>query len=237
MPKVVKIYSPSELTEFSNTDLLKIVQREAERVNKQITRYNKAGLQAGDVIPSAAMKRVPVSSLKNMTRTQLKHAYSEMTSRVAGGDLSQRGIKAARAKKKEIMEREGLSAEDVNADEYQKLHKIIEEAGHEAAVFYDVLTMAVESGVERSTQFFRTTSDEMTEQTKTEEGRLQFMAETMERINKKIKKDNAQSRRFNTIAEKKGLTERKQLEELYDTRKQEQRIRNRLNEKYGYKRK
>lgn len=236
MPKV-KIYSPSELTEFSTKDLLKIVQREAERVNKQITRYNKRGEQAGDVIPSAAMKRVSITSLKGMTRTQLKHTYSEMTSRVAGGDLTIRGIAAARRKKKEIMEREGLTPEDINAEEYQKLHKIIEEAGHEAAVFYDVITMAVESGVERSEQFFRTTSEEMTEQTKTKEGREQFMLETMERINKKIKKDNAQARRYNTIAEKKGKTERKELEELYDERLQEQRIRNRLGEKYGYKRK
>ena len=130
-----------------------------------------------------------------------------------------------------------MDPEDVNAEEYQKLHKIIEEAGHEAAVFYDVLTMAVETGVERSTQFFKTTSEEMTELTKTEEGRAQFMVETMERINKKIKKDNAQARRFNTIAAKKGKTERKELEELYDARVQEQRIRGRLGEKYGYKRK
>ena len=236
MPKVT-FYTPSELTEFSTKDLLKIVQREAERVNKQITRYKKRGEQAGDVIPSAAMERVKINQLKYMTRVQLKHAYSEMRSRVAGGDLTIRGIAAARKKKKEIMENEGLAPEDINADEYQKLHKIIEEAGHEAAVFYDVLTMAVESGVERSTQFFRTTSDEMTELTKTEEGRAQFMVETMERINKKIKKDNAQARRFNTIAAKKGKTERKELEELYDARMQEQRIRGRLGEKYGYKRK
>lgn len=236
MPKV-KFYTPSELTEFSTKDLLKIVQREAERVNKQITRYNKRGEQAGDVIPSAALERIKIAQLKYMTRVQLKHAYSEMHSRVAGGDLSIRGIAAARKKKKEIMEREGLDPEDVNAEEYQKLHKIIEEAGHEAAVFYDVLTMAVETGVERSTQFFRTTSEEMTELTKTEEGRAQFMVETMERINKKIKKDNAQARRFNTIAAKKGKTERKELEELYDARVQEQRIRGRLGEKYGYKRK
>lgn len=236
MPKVT-FYTPSELTEFSTKDLLKIVQREAERVNKQIYRYKKRGEQAGDVIPAAAMQRIKVDSLKSMTRVQLKHAYSEMRSRVAGGDLSKRGIAAARRKKKEIMEREGLSPEDINAEEYQKLHKIIEEAGHEAAVFYDVLTMAVETGVERSEQFFRTTSEEMTELTKTKEGREQFMLDTMERINKKIKKDNAQARRFNTIAEKKGKTERKELEELYDTRMQEQRIRNRLGEKYGYKRK
>lgn len=236
MPKVT-FYTPSELTEFSTKDLLKIVQREAERVNKQIYRYKKRGEQAGDVIPAAAMQRIKVDSLKSMTRVQLKHAYSEMRSRVAGGDLSKRGIAAARKKKKEIMEREGLTPDDINAEEYQKLHKIIEEAGHEAAVFYDVLTMAVETGVERSEQFFRTTSEEMTELTKTKEGREQFMLDTMERINKKIKKDNAQARRFNTIAEKKGKTERKELEELYDTRMQEQRIRNRLGEKYGYKRK
>lgn len=235
MPKVT-FYTPSELTEFSTKDLLKIVQREAERVNKQITRYKNRGAQASDVIPSAAMKRISISSLKDMSRVQLKHAYSEMRSRVAGGDLTISGIAKARKKKKEIIEREGLSPEDVNAEEYQKLHKIIEEAGHEAAVFYDVLTMAVETGVERSEQFFRTTSEEMTELTKTKEGREQFMLDTMERINKKIKKDNAQARRFNTIAEKKGKTERKELEELYDTRMQEQRIRNRLGEKYGYKR-
>lgn len=203
MPKV-RIYTQTELNEMTRGDLLKTVQREAERLNKQITRYKARGAVAGDVIPSSSLKRLPVSSLKNMSERQLMRVYQQAQERTTFGGLTKSGISKARERKSEIAKELNTSEENISAEDLQKLHHAIEQAETENAAFYEVLTRAVEEGIEEDTQFFRTTSEAMYEQTKTAEGRREFMSDTIKRINKAVRDKNKQAR-------ENGITDRKRL--------------------------
>ena len=224
MPKVT-IYSQTELNEMSRTDLLKVVQREAERVNKQITRYKKRGAVAGDVIPSESLKRLPVSSLKNMSNRELMKTYARAQERNTFGGLTIKGIEKARGVKKEIAKELNVSVESITAEDFKKLHKAARQAETENAAFYEVLLRAVEEGIEEDTQFFRTTSDEMTEQTRTEEGRRDFMHETIKRINERVKENNNQMRET-------GITDKKQLEKQFSMRSARLRAQKRMVNKW-----
>lgn len=192
MPKV-RIYEQTELNDMTEPDLLKVVRREVERVNKQITRYKARGATAGDVIPVSSLKRLPVSSLGKMSKRQLMRVYQEAQDRTIAG-YTKRGITKARERRSELARELNTSAENINSEDLQKLHKAIKQAETENAAFYEVLTKAVEVGIERNTQFFRTTSDEITELNKTEEGRHVFMEETINRINEAVYKKNKQAR-------------------------------------------
>lgn len=203
MPKV-RIYTQTELNEMTRGDLLKTVQREAERINKQITRYKARGATAGDVIPSSSLKRLPVSGLKNMTERQLMRVYQQAQERTTFGGLTKSGISKARERKSEIAKELNTSEENISAEDLQKLHHAIEQAETGNAAFYEVLTRAVEEGIEEDTQFFRTTSEAMYEQTKTAEGRREFMSDTIKRINKAVRDKNKQAR-------ENGVTDRKRL--------------------------
>lgn len=225
MPKIT-IYSQTELNEMTRTDLLKVVQREAARINKQITRYKKRGALAGDVIPTSALKRLPVSSLKNMTERQLMKTYARAQERSTFGGLTLKGIEKARGRKKEIAKELNVSEESITADDLSKLHTAVKQAESENAAFYEVLTRAVEEGIEEDTQFFRTTSEEMTEQTRTQEGRRAFMDETIKRINKKVRENNKQARAA-------GVTDRKQLEKQFSMKQATERAKRRLKNKLG----
>lgn len=218
MPKV-RIYKQTELNDMTQTDLLKVVQREAERINKQITRYKARGATAGDVIPSSALKRLPVSSLKNMNKRQLMRVYQEAQDRTVSG-YTQKGIAKARERRSELAGELNTSAENINAEDLQKLHKAIKQAETENAAFYEVLSKAVEVGIEDNTQFFRTTSDEITELNKTEEGRHDFMAETIDRINKAVLEKNKQSRPD-------GLSDAERLKLEYSMKKATERAKKR----------
>lgn len=204
----VKIYSQTELNEMTKPDLLQTVRREVERVNKQITRYKARGATAGDVIPSSSLKRLPTSSLKNMTERQLMRVYEQAQQRSTFGGLTQKGISAARTRKSEIAKELNTSEENITAEDLQKLHKAIMQAETENAAFYEVLTRAVEEGIEEDTQFFRTTSDELYEQTKTAEGRRDFMQTTINRINKAVRQKNKQARAS-------GITDKRLLEKQF----------------------
>lgn len=214
MPKV-RIYKPSELTEMTKGDLLKIVQREAERVNKQITRYKARGSVAGDVVPTTALTRIKMAPLKTMNKRQLVHAYSQMQSRTIT-DLTVKGIVKARDVRTQVAKELNVSPDIINADDLQKLYKALEQAKTENAAFYEVLVKAVQEGIEDDTQFFRTTSEEMTELTNTEAGRRQFMNDTIERINERIREKNQQRRDA-------GVTDARKLKKEYSMKQAHER--------------
>ena len=224
MPKRT-IYTQTELNDMTRGDLLKVVQREAERLNKQITRYKSAGATAGDVIPSSSLKRLPVSSLKNMTDRQLMRVYEQAQKRSTFGGLTQKGIATARSRKSEIAKELNTSEENISAEDLQKLHKAIMQAETENAAFYEVLTRAVEEGIEEDTQFFRTTSDEMAEMTKTAEGRREFMEQTIQRINDRVVASSKQYR-------KNSKAQRAALERQFSMDKARQRAKKRIISKY-----
>lgn len=210
MPKV-RIYKPSELMEMTKGDVLKIVQREAERVNKQITRYKARGAVAGDVIPTTALTRIKMASLKTMKKRQLVHAYNQMQDRTVSG-LTVKGVEKARDVRTQVAKELNVSPDIIHADDLHKLHKVLEQAKTDNAAFYEVLVKVVELGIEDDTQFFRTTSDEMTELTKDEEGRAIFMDQQIERINKAIRSKNQQAR-------DKGETDLRKLKKEYSMEK------------------
>lgn len=224
MPKRT-IYTQTELNDMTRGDLLKVVQREAERINKQITRYKSAGATAGDVIPSSSLKRLPVSSLKNMSDRQLMRVYEQAQKRSTFGGLTQKGIATARSRKSEIAKELNTSEENITAEDLQKLHKAIMQAETENAAFYEVLTRAVEEGIEEDTQFFRTTSDEMAEMTKTAEGRREFMEQTIQRINERVVASSKQYR-------KNSKAQRAALERQFSMDKARQRAKKRIISKY-----
>jgi enoyl reductase-like protein len=115
--------------------------------------------------------------------------------------------------------------ESITANDFYKLHKVMKQAETENAAFYEVLLRAVEEGIEEDTQFFRTTSDEMTEQTRTEEGRRDFMHETIKRINERVKENNNQARET-------GITDKKQLEKQFSMRSARLRAQKRMVNKW-----
>ena len=224
MPKVT-IYSQTELNDMTKTDLLKVVRREVERVNKQITRYKARGATAGDVVPTSSLKRLPVSSLAKMTGRQLMRVYEQAQKRGTFGGLTKKGISTARARKSELAKDLNTSEENITAEDLQKLHHAIEQAETENAAFYEVLTRAVEEGIEEDTQFFRTTSEAMYEQTKTAEGRREFMQQTIDRINEAVLKKSKQAR-------KNSKAQRAALERQFSMEKAQERAKKRVISKY-----
>lgn len=203
MPKIATIYSPSELAQLDRDELYKIVLRESERLNRQISRAKKRGDDLSTVFTQEQLQRPARSTLKDMTSMQLVQEYTR-AQKAAGSaaGYTQAGISARQREKEELARDLGVKASDVTAEDLEyskKVRSFIEDSG----VFYQVLVKAVNTGVAEDYNFFR--NDERTE---TEEGRKAFVKSTIRAINKKIAEENAKTtgekqKRFSTATAKK----------------------------------
>lgn len=195
MPKRI-VYTYEQLRDMSDAEVKKIVRREAERLNRQISRYKEAGAYAPDVFGSKQLERIKIKSqIEKRNKRQNIYLYEEMQKRSVGGlGVTHAGAEASRRARKEYAEELNISEDVITAEDLPLLHAAAEQAATENAAFYEVLLRAVEQRVVKDTQFFRTTSDTMTELSKTVEGRRQIMEETIAKINKAVTDWNKQAR-------------------------------------------
>lgn len=194
MPKRVK-YSYEELFSMTEAEVSKIVRREAWRINRQISRYKKAGAYAPDVFGTQALEPVKIKKLMQRNKRQQIFAYQEMQKRTVGGiGVTHAGAKAARAARAEFAAELNISEDIITAEDLPILHAAAEQAKTENAAFYQVLKRGYEQGVVSSTQFFRTTSAEMTELSKTVKGRRKIMEDLINKINESVIENNKQAR-------------------------------------------
>lgn len=190
MRKGSKRYWESELVNLSVDELRTIVKREAERINKQITRAKKRGIPAG-LFTEKQLTAFPRNMAKK-TRSEMIAQYARMK-KWTPYELTVEGVKKTAARKRELQEQFNLS-EDMAPEEFQSIHLTLEQAATENAMFYEVLHKAVLVGLEKDEQFFRTTNKEITAQNLTPEGRHEFMRQQLRRINQVIREQNKQQR-------------------------------------------
>lgn len=194
MPKRIK-YDYDYLQSLTESEVRRVVKREAERINRQISRYKKAGKYAPDVIGSKQLERVNIRQIGKRNKRQLIYQYQELQKRsISGEGITRAGIKAARKARAEFAAELNVSEDIITAEDLPVLHAAAEQAKTENAAFYEVLSRAVLQGVEENTQFFRTTSSALTEQSKTVAGRRQIMDDLIRRINEAVVAENKQAR-------------------------------------------
>lgn len=202
MPKR-RQYAPSELTRLSTKSLMKIVKRESERINKQITRFmrraEKAGFEPTSLYTEEQLQR-PTRNLSGMSDIDLINLYEKMR----GSDFTVTGVEKREQMREEIAEEIGIgaeNAEEITPEYLESFIKAKRRAKSESALFYQILVKSVEYGVANAPGevdagyndygFFRT-NDELAELTQTKKGRQQFIRNQLKRINDAIVKENKQ---------------------------------------------
>lgn len=205
------VYSQSELIEMNLAELRTVVERESERINRQLSRARKRGVDLESLFTQGELER-PLRQ-KKLTRwlseidesggdvqAELLKLYAR-TSRV---EFTVEGVAERVQEREQIAEEIGLDEpEAITPELMDQLRKQREVATGTAGAFYQLLIKSVETGTEEDYNFFRTDNRTYL-QTLTPEGRQEFIKEQIEKINKVIREENKQR-------DEKGIAKKRQL--------------------------
>ena len=188
-------YGIVQLMEMDTEELRAFVLRYARRLNRQISRAQKAGKQLGRLFKVDETGKVKRPSQRekayaNKTHGELVTMYAEMNKESKGG-YTLANIEALEKQRAEFAEALGVSTEDMTEEDFTSLLKAQQRAESEAGAFYQVLVKANEVGVADDFTYFRTDA-RYAKMTETAEGRKAFMKEQITAINKAIKESNKQ---------------------------------------------
>ena len=221
MPKR-RAYSQTELVEMDLKQLEEVVNREAERINRQISRARRRGEDLEELFTKSEVQRpLRQEKLARMIdkleaeeleggedpKAFLLKQYAAMQET----DFTKKGFEARRKEREEFARDLGVEPEDVTAQQLADARKAMRRATGEAGAFYQLLVKAVESGVATNYNFFRT-DDKLYLQTLTRRGRQEFVQQQLEKINAHIMEDNKQR-------DIKGVEKKEQLVTLLQLRK------------------
>lgn len=221
MPKR-RVYSQTELVEMDLKQLEEVVNREAERINRQISRARRRGENLEELFTQSEVQRpLRQEKLARMIdkleaeeleggedpKAFLLKQYAAMQET----DFTKKGFEARQKEREEFARDLGVEPEDVTALQLADARKAMRRATGEAGAFYQLLVKAVESGVATNYNFFRT-DDKLYLQTLTRRGRHEFIQQQLEKINAHIMEDNKQR-------DIKGVEKKEQLVTLLQLRK------------------
>lgn len=220
MPKR-KIYSQTELIELSLPELEKVVNRESERINRQLSRArlrgeNLAGLYTAQELERPLRQEKLARYLDKLEAEDKdpQAALLKMYAALQDIDFTRKGVRERMREREELFADldggGGLEPEDLTPEQIAELRKARRRATGEAGAFYQLLVKAVESGVagENGYSYFRK-DNTLYLQTLTRKGRAEFINEQIEKINRAIVDENKQR-------DEKGVEKKKDLISLLE---------------------
>lgn len=192
------VYSQTELVEMNLKELETVVNREAERINRQISRIRNKGVQLGEFFTEEEMKR-PLRQEK-LARTldiieaeggDAKAFLLKQYAAMQETDFTRAGIRQREQEREQYARDIGVEPGDISPKQLSAMRKAMRRATGESGMFYQLIVKAVETGVADSYNYFRT-NDELYYQTLTERGRSEFIEQQLAKINEKITETNKQ---------------------------------------------
>lgn len=139
MGKLKPVLSPAEFRNLRRSQMIKEVNRIAERVNRQISRLKKSSLDYTQVIRPGDLKRMRIlkpSSRKSMA--ELIQRYNELTR--TKPDYTQKAVKKAIRQKEELQKL--LKTKKLTAEQYRRYEGMVKYATSAAASFYQLMRLA-----------------------------------------------------------------------------------------------
>lgn len=209
-----RTYSQTELVDMTVEELEEIVNREAERINRQISRARKRGLNLEEVYTKSEIARP-------LRQERLARAVAEILSPEYQGtetakgfllkqyaamqetDFTKAGFQTRKKEREELARDLGVEEEDITAQHLFDARKAMRRATGDAGMFYQVLVKAVESGVATNYNYFRN-DEKLYYQTLTRRGRQEFIQQQLDVINNAIVEENKQR-------DEKGVAKHKDL--------------------------
>lgn len=172
-----------ELAQMNIKELRQVVKREAERINREVSRAKKAGRQYKEL---GGLKRFS-RAVEKKTRRELISQYGAMQRKTQGG-YTLKTLKTVE-KQKEIFAKElGLKPEDIKPQQLGRLQKLATAAKQNDALFYEALKIGVAYGKYRDYNQWREEGRKLD----SEKSCSAFVTETIKFANKKIREANKQ---------------------------------------------
>lgn len=162
MPKAT-IYTADILNDLPLKEVERLVNQQAERYNKQITRAKQQGLNTGSYFTDLQRAKVhrggkPPAMKADAYKRQLVRQYKQTETRLKGG-VTKGNISKLAKKKEAYAEKYGLS--DLSAEQFEQAYELEEATKSKSELFYQHLREGVNRGVLDSyTDFDRSASTE-----------------------------------------------------------------------------
>ena len=172
-----------ELSQLNITELRKVVKREAERINREVSRAKLAGREYREL---GGLKRFS-RAVGTKTRRELISQYNAMQKRTQGG-YTRQTLKKVEKQKAQFAKELGLNPEDIKTSQLGRLTKLAQAAKQNDALFYEALKVGVAYGKYRDYNQWREEGRALD----TEKSRSAFVTETIKYANKKIREANKQ---------------------------------------------
>ena len=198
MPKR-RAYSQTELVEMDLKQLEEVVNREAERINRQISRARRRGENLEEFFTKSEIAR-PLRQEKLARMIDMLEASEDgdpksfllkQYAAMQETDFTKKGFEARRKEREEYAHDLGVEPEDITPQQLADMRKAMRRATGEAGMFYQTLVKAVHEGVATNYNYFRT-DEKLYYQTLTAQGRQEFIQQQLDLVNTKIKTENKQ---------------------------------------------
>ena len=138
MPKA-KFLSASEFNNLTRKQMIKELNRIAERVNRQISRLKRSNLDYTQVIQTKDLKRIRIlKPTTKLGRKALIQHHNVLTREKP--DYTQKAIKQAIKKKQELAKL--LQKKNLTSKQYNEFERLVKRATSTAATFYQLLRVA-----------------------------------------------------------------------------------------------
>lgn len=168
---------------MSIQELRKTVKREAERINREVSRAKLAGRKYESLGGLQRFSR----AVEKKSRRELVSQYAQMQSKTQGGFII--ATEKRIAEQRETFARElGVKPSDISPKKLKTLTALAQSAKQNDALFYEALKIGVAYGKYKNFNEWR----EENRKLDTEKARSQFVTETIKYANKKIRESNKQ---------------------------------------------
>lgn len=161
MPRAIT-YTADILNDLPLKEVERLVNQQAERYNKQITRAKQQGLNTGAYFTDLQRAKVhrggkPPAMKADVYKRQLIRQYKQTETRLKGG-VTKSNIKRLSEKKKGYEKEYGT--DDLSTEQFEKLYEIEEASKTKGELYYQHLLEAEKKGVASRSDYKRTQSTE-----------------------------------------------------------------------------
>lgn len=168
---------------MSITELRKTVKREAERINREVSRAKNAGRKYELLGGLQRFSR----AVEKKSRRELITQYAQMQRKTQGGFIIQTE-KRINAQREQFARELGVNPSDISPKKLKTLASLAESAKQNDALFYEALKVGRAYGRYRNFNQWR----EENRKLDTEKARSEFVTEMIKYANKKIRESNKQ---------------------------------------------
>lgn len=165
------------------TELRKTVKREAERINREVSRAKNAGRKYELL---GGLKRFS-RAVEKKSRRELLTQYAQMQRKTQGGFIIQTE-KRIEAQREQFARELGVNPSDIPPKKLKTLASLAESAKQNDALFYEALKVGRAYGRYRNFTQWR----EENRKLDTQKARSEFVTEMIRYANKKIRESNKQ---------------------------------------------